>query len=114
MNIPINCPICNDPLLNKYDELSKIFSSRKTSSFLEKSCSKRINHSYVLSLNQDAELFILEISFILGNFCWNFERKISYFWGGSGEKKIYFPWFEPEIIDAKKFMNKLRAIVVFS
>lgn len=114
MNIPINCPMCGDPLLNEYDKfVSQTTGDRKSLVHLVKSCSKRLNHSYFITLNDKEELFCLQLSLRFGTFYWNFERKIC--WATHNYKdRIDFPWFDPEIIDSKKFTHKLKTIVTFS
>ena len=122
MNIPTCCPICGDILLNEYDKfVSATTGDRKSLVHLVKSCSKRLNHSYFVTLDDKEELFILQISTKLGIFYWNFEKKKAWVVSnicpppGEGKRSVIdLPWFDPDITDSKKFLNKLKTYVTFS
>ena len=119
MNIPINCPICGDILLNEYDKsVAAITGDRKSLMHLVKSCSKRLNHSYFITLNSNEELFILQLSTRFGTFYWNFENKkawaVSTIQPSKGKQTVTdLPWFDPDIADSKKFLNKLKTYIIF-
>lgn len=112
MQVPINCPICNDPLLNTYK-----------GSELIKSCTNKLNHKYSctlldvfqveLRLQYDTILQrnlvwyngINEIDFYIGNF-----NKISL----SSIKENIIPWFEPDFSDYMSLVNKIKMLIIFS
>jgi hypothetical protein len=110
MSVPINCPICNDPLLNDFREG---FGDKHV--VLIKSCSKRIDHQYSCHINNQEMVYLISITLKFGQFFWNFNHNL--FWmtkvrGGS--KSLTLPWFVPDFTDRYRLFKKLKTYVVFS
>jgi len=107
MQIPINCPICNDPLLNTYVLEQCI-----------KSCTNKLNHKFSCSLyneiwqiklQYDSDNIIVwfpvlkEITLCKGN--WNTHKL------GKNES---IPYFEPDFSNFKALVIKIKMLILFS
>lgn len=109
MNIPINCPCCNAPLLNSFVDFGKI-------SIIRKQC-HQINHNFKLVCSGDKIASIhIEIDPNTSKLVtWNFlSQSITL---SNTRKNIVnrnaIPWFEPDLSDYKALINKLRTYICF-
>ena len=108
--MPVNCPICGDPLVNNYSDLPK---GRER---LTKKCSKRLNHNIMIRACDSNHDYIDWISIP-----WNDTDVINWYYGVgslllSTIKGVdyHIPWFEPDFSDFKRLKEKLKTYLVFS
>src|ERR1035437_4277922 len=112
MQVPINCPICNDPLLNTYK-----------SSELVKSCTNKITHKYSCTT---IDVFLVEVrlqydTIAQHNLIWhNGVNEIGLYTGNFNKipfaayKENVIPWFEPDFSDYSDLVNKIKMLILFS
>lgn len=112
MQVPVNCPICNDPLLNTYK-----------GSELVKSCTNKLSHKYSITI---IDVFIVETrlqydTIAQHNIIWyNGVNEIDLYTGNfnklplSSVKQNVFPWFEPDFSDFSAVVNKIKMLILFS
>lgn len=111
MIIPINCPYCNDHLLNTFNiHISKYDN-------LLKSCSKRINHTYSCLYDHNDD--IIYVCFIIDwkRFTWDYKSKqliVDNAFKNTDKKSIIIPWFDPDFSNKKVIINKLKTCLTFS
>jgi hypothetical protein len=107
MNMPINCPLCNYPLLNTFKENSdKLYTIMKV-------CEKRIDHTYTCFSDPNGNVAIIKLRIHCGTFYWDVRRQTTWIYSQNNTKTI-LPWFEPNFENRLKFYNKLKTYTVFS
>ena len=115
MKMPINCPICGDPLV---DFLSKI-----TAVSIHKSCDKQLNHKLFIKFTteDEAEYISLYPSHSFHRIIWYSKNLVAPYGErgrgilvDSGRKFAYIPYFEPDFSDYPKLLAKLKTYLLFS
>jgi len=127
MNIPNRCPKCGDILVNDLT-----FPDKST-----KECQKRVNHIFKVVLDSKDSLIIMHYKEIKSkgkakfDISWNFvERRIfvgpyisikgrtigasTMTPGWDHKSTMVIPWFEPELSNFPKLLNKLKTYICFS
>lgn len=122
----IDCPKCYEPLLNGVIELKSGAEAWK------KVCDKKIDHSFIYLTKEGKEDLVLAIGMTLNSnkslkVFWDFVcRKIIVHKGKSIVDPIYvrspiianevleIPWFEPNIDEYDKLIDKIKKYVIFS
>ena len=108
--LPINCPICNDPLVNDYDNIAR------GRTRLTKKCYKRIDHRITIRACDTNHDYINFISIPWG------DKSVINWYYGTGHVLLntvegvdyHIPWFEPNFSDYKRLKEKLKTYLVFS
>lgn len=109
--MPINCPICGDPMLNEFIRGS-------STSYINKRCMKRITHDILIRempTTNDIDFISLKIDHG-AQIIWYFYTKsilVNTYYGDI-IKDLYIPWFEPDFSDIKKLLSKIKTYMVFS
>lgn len=107
MNVPTKCPVCGDPLLNS-------FGIAPEGKSLWKSCNKRLNHNIEFFLQSEVDNRVGRFTIILGKLrvsWWLSEQRLQIIKDGKVED---LPFFEPDLSDYGKLINKLRTYLTFS
>ncbi len=116
MEIPINCPICNDILCSEFDDHYRIKSTT-----IRKICNKKINHNYkLISFDRDS---IYEIELIIPHFkkikfIWRFINNSLYYCESPikklGSLVTYLPFFIPDFSNFPKLISRLKTCLLFN
>jgi hypothetical protein len=119
MKIPTKCPCCHDPLLSSYQE------SRSGPGKWKKTCANKLSHKFTCMHDDNSEELILigvELSSKVYATWWLDGQKLvissvvppltSIY--SSRESYIWLPYFEPDISNYKKLIDKLKTYLVFS
>ncbi len=109
MKVPIKCPFCGDPMLNIFppaeDHHNKV----------TKYCNRRIDHS-VTVLVEDEEVSQMAID--IGNglqAVWLFILKAVWIQGTKKDQQVVIlPFFEPDVSNYKRLVEKVKTYLVFS
>jgi len=112
MKMPSHCPFCKAPMLNTYTPFLNTNASN-----LVKTCNKNITHkiSFTSLLRDHDEVNRITIPW--GPYCafkWAFYAEDNYkllFSHKFGNTKL--PFFEPDLSNYKKLINKLNTYLVF-
>ncbi len=123
MKMPIKCPVCNKTMLT-------IFTKLKLANSVSPVCQKTCNHNNydisLYSLEDDWEGIICHASILYKNTTfgngtilaiWDFSiLKMSLLIEENEEraKRLSLPWFEPDLSNPKKLLNKIKTYIVFS
>ncbi len=124
MKMPIKCPVCNKIML-------KTFTKFKLANSVSPVCKKTCNHNdyeislYSLEDNYWGEVIcrasILYKNTTFGNgtilAIWDFGvLQMSFLIEENEEraKRLSLPWFEPDLSNPKKLLNKIKTYIVFS
>lgn len=119
MNIPTVCPKCHGTLLNGPLVI-------KGASAWKKVCDKKIDHSFICLIKEEQEEKIVVIGMTLSR-----DKSIKVFWDlvrrkilvhrsesivipFPGNEVLEIPWFEPNIDEYDKLINKIKKYVTFS
>ncbi len=128
MIIPSKCPICGDILVN--DFFPAIAKSTKA-------CDKRLNHIFKLVIDENYNLLVMSYTDLKNSkkskfsVSWNFvERRIfigpsilikgrtvgptTMTPGWEYQSTTKLPWFEPDLSDFPKLLNKIKTYMCFS
>jgi hypothetical protein len=118
MNIPIKCPCCNKILLNQQNSLGTA-----DSIVWKKLCVDNPNHKFILVWNIKTEHIISLIVSNSTNLFYKFlplENKIAIFSNLAGatskrsKTNTQIPYFNPELNNWNKLLNKLKTYTIFS
>jgi|ERR1035437_6059815 hypothetical protein len=113
MKIPINCPFCNDVMLTDYTEY---FHDNKES--IHKICSSKIDHSvqYVAWTYDDFVYeIILRIALKPLKYAkWLMGIKVLRIDTDNKTGSLYLPWFDPNSMNHKQIIEKLKTYILFS
>lgn len=111
MKVPVDCPVCGDPMLNTFPPAEDL-NNRVT-----KSCTSRLNHKIVIIVDGDE---VNQMSIDLGNgleaiFLFLMDR----IWiqptkGSQKDGFVVLPMFEPDLSNYKKLVDKVKTYLVFS
>lgn len=113
MIIPIDCPICSEPLINEDAHLYK-YGGRK---FFIKKCNKKLNHKLGIVIDEQTNLIesIFLQSFTLCAYWYYSDNKLTlHKLPLNSTSAINIPWFEPDLFKFQKLLNKLKTYIVFS
>lgn len=112
MKVPINCPVCGDPMLNTFPPAEDL-NNRVT-----KSCTSRLNHKIVVLVDGDE---VNQMSIDLGNgleAIWLFLMGKIWIQPTKGSKRednfVILPFFEPDLTNYNKLVDKVKTYLVFS
>lgn len=108
------CPCCGNPLLNEV--MTGIQEVHR------RSCMKRLDHKFTTTIDSKRDEIVtmgIEISPQgMVRFQWNFKNKTAFVAKGPPEQAketaVYLPYFEPDLSDYWKLVNKLRTYITFS
>jgi hypothetical protein len=115
MKIPITCPKCGDILLN--EEL-KIF---PTPGVWKKSCTKRLGHKFSITYNiNESDISTLSIHIANKTYAsWDFRNRLLHV-GKEGlslketiKSSLFIPYFEPDLLNYKKLVSKIKTYILF-
>ena len=109
MKAPTKCPVCGDPMLNVFPPAEEL------SDRVHKHCDKRLNHAIVITCNgNEVEALTIELNKNTQlEAVWYFYVKE--LWITDKDKPVItLPWFEPNLSDYKKLVNKIKTYLVFS
>lgn len=114
MKAPINCPVCGDPMLNTFPPAEDMHDSGKVT----KTCTLRLNHKITIIAEGEE---VSQMSIDLGNGLEAiFLFLLNKVWvqpTRANKNKIDYtilPFFEPDLSDYKKLVNKVKTYLVFS
>lgn len=112
MKAPINCPVCGDPMLNVFPPAEDLTNK------LTKYCNLRLNHKITMIVNGDE---VSQMSIDLGNgreAIFMFYLKKIWVQSIAGSSKpmdyIILPFFEPDLSNYKKLVDKVKTYILFS
>jgi len=112
MRAPIKCPVCGDPMLNTFPPAEDM-DNRVT-----KSCTRRIDHKITMIADGDE---VSQMSLDLGNdqeAVWLFTLNAVWIQARLHSKNpkntVVLPFFEPDLSDYKKLVDKVKTYLVFS
>jgi len=111
MKAPINCPVCGDAMLNTFPPAEEM-DWRVT-----KSCTRRLDHKIVIIADNDE---VSQMSIDLGNGLEAvFLFLLNNIWiqptrGGKKVNHTVIPFFEPDLSNYKKLVDKVKTYLVFS
>lgn len=120
MKTPTICPKCHEPLMNS------VLPLRNGAESWKKVCDKKLDHSFICLTKEGKEDVIILIGMTLSydksiKVCWDFVRtKIVVHKGESivvpfpGKGFLEIPWFEPNIDEYDKLIDKIKKYVTFS
>ncbi len=109
MKAPIHCPVCGDPLLNIFPPAEDL-TNRVT-----KICSRRVNHNIVFLVEDDE---VSQMAIDIGNglqAVWLFLLEAVWIQGIKKDKEVMvLPFFEPDLSNYRKLVNKVKTYLLFS
>ena len=112
MNIPIHCPKCKNILITIY----KPYSLKRE--YLSKRCDKFIDHyvSFVTGTNHSkVEYFCIRFKYNPPiTAMWNFVNNEITVHGGEQPGYVLIPYFEPDIENYDKLINKIKMCLIFN
>ncbi len=118
MKAPKNCPVCGDPMLNIFPPAEDLNNT------VTKHCNKRLSHNISMHVEGD-EVISLTIDInpkTKLQATWTFDSRKFCVWTGTttrtGTSAIktwkYLPYFDPDLSDYQKLINKVKTYLVFS
>jgi hypothetical protein len=111
MRAPINCPICGDPLLNTFPPAEDL------SDKLTKSCNRRTTHAIAMAVEGD-EVMSLSIGINTTHklqATWLFNKQEILVWEENSRSiPTNIPYFEPDLSNYRKLVDKIKTYIVFS
>jgi hypothetical protein len=111
MKIPIDCPICNSPLLNEY-----IGAPQTQLQILHKSCKKTLGHriTFVASPHDHDTVQVISIDL-------STDKRINWYppiqnllINSSDGTDYHLPYFEPDFSSYNKLIQKIKTYMTFS
>ena len=112
MKAPTHCPVCGDPMLNTFPPAEDL------SNKVTKSCTLRLNHKITLIAEGDE---VSQLSIDLGNGLEAiFLFLLNKIWVQSNKSNTIgidytiLPFFEPNLSNYKKLVEKVKTYLVFS
>jgi hypothetical protein len=112
MKAPIKCPCCGDPLLNIFPPAEDLTNKHS------KYCNRRVTHSIAMIVEDD-EVTSLSIGISHKTqlqATWMFGMREIWVLDPSNKDKIVttIPYFEPNLADYRRLINKIKTYLVFS
>src|SRR5260370_39678428 len=109
MNIPIDCPICGDALVNE-------FLDHPGKSLHYKRCEKRLDHKFFVRVDDD-KLYRFTLKYEGLTISWWFcdpAEDLRYVSIVVGEKLVpqMLPFVEPDFSDPKKLIRQLNTLLI--
>lgn len=114
MKAPIKCPVCGDPMLNTFPPAEDL------SNKVTKTCTSRLNHKIALIAEGDE---VSQLSVDLGNgmeaiflFLLNkvWVQPNNYTKNETKKGYVVLPFFEPDLSNYKRLVEKVKTYLVFS
>ena len=121
MKVPNKCPCCDEPLLNEYYELG----AEKTS-YLRQTCQSKIDHHIIFQSIQGKDNEVAKVIIYIKQSAptvraiWDLQRlQLTIVKNGqeidsSFQKYTEIPFFEPDLSDYSKLLDKLKTYLIFS
>lgn len=117
MKLPSTCPKCHDPLINTPIQTKGISAWKRV-------CDTKLNHSFVCII-KDEDDSVLVIGMTLNRSTglkvfWDFARQRILVHKGEShvpfpaDNLLQIPWFEPNINEYDKLIDKIKKYVTFS
>jgi hypothetical protein len=107
--IPINCPVCRDPLVNDFVPTSK------NNELHYKKCTKRLDHNISYLLDDIGALYSVTITLNVGRIlkaCWVYDIHKLFVYDHI--QRMELPYFDPDFSDYKKLTNKIKLYMLLS
>lgn len=119
MKTPTICPKCHEPLVNTALKL------RSGTIVWKKACKDKLDHEFLCIVKDEDNVVILTGMVLNRNtslkVCWDFiNNKIVIHKGETirfpfrGKGILEIPWFEPNMDEYDKLINKVRKLITFS
>jgi hypothetical protein len=112
MKMPEVCPFCKGTLLNEYID------PMAGSTYIRKICDKNITHNitFVSFNNQHDLVSYFYINYKSSRFEWSYKSKELCFYYPFilSKKETLLPWFEPDLSNYNKLINKVKTYLTFS
>lgn len=109
MKLPINCPKCNRALLN--EEIISI----GIKGWYKKCIS--VNHQFAYSITDHDEIISMSVVIYMNSLVmvtWNFPIETIMVTNNTNANRFYIPFFEPDLSNYNKLIDKLKKYIVFS
>lgn len=112
--MPKTCPICKDPVLNKFRD-----KPAPRSFELEKTCCSKPDHLFYCASKKadDTQAYVVSVTFNSARTkvaLWNIENKSLWITNTDPSNKILIPYIEPDFSDYRKLCQKLKTYLLFS
>lgn len=109
MKVPINCPVCGGALLNS-------FGIGRQGATIWKICTKRLDHNIEFLIDEYNDQKVNQFSINLPQLkvSWFTEEQKLTFTSSLSKNENSLPYFEPDLSDYRKLINKLKTYLVFS
>lgn len=112
MKVPVNCPVCGDPLLNIFPP-AEDFGNKVT-----KYCYRRVDHR-ISMIVEDNEVSQLSVDLADGTeaiFLFLLDKiwVQNTIYSKSKKNMVVLPFFEPDLSNYKKLVAKIKTYLVFS
>lgn len=114
MLMPKTCPICDEPVMNKFKETYD-----KNRFALEKTCDKKLDHIFFCASQKADENEVFTVSISIRNkdefsVAWYPTKKEVWVSNNRGTGRTSLPYFEPDFSNFKKLITKIKTYLVFS
>lgn len=106
MDMPINCPICSEPIINQFVDISF------NESFLKKA-HWAVNHFIAIEseIKNHDKVYCCYLTVNRQDFIWNFNKKIlEVYYRGTYSA---LPYFNPDFSNYPKLIHKLKTYITF-
>lgn len=108
----INCPICNSPLMNNFQE-------RRFKPVLTKYCNIKLNHNFSFEVQLDDNQDTVKDMTLIYNdlyIMWFPDEKRCLAWNKKNRTSlaISLPYFEPNFSNYQKLIEKIKLCILFS
>jgi len=111
MKTPINCPFCGDILRSDF------ITSYENISVLEKKCDKKLNHKITFRALTNNEDYVRYICIPISKDVearWYFSEEFFDIVNHKTNMRFALPWFNPDISNYNKLINKIQTYILFS
>jgi hypothetical protein len=111
MKTPSNCPFCGDPLLNEF------IKTVEGACYTNKICNKRLDHKIIIRpcLRNDDYVDWICIPYSKdANILWHMGPGSLIISNTTNGNRLYLPFFQPDLSNHKKLLNKIKTYILFS
>jgi hypothetical protein len=106
-----NCPFCGDPMINNFPPAEDM------SCYVTKYCNRRVDHNVKLIVDMDDDK-VTQMGIDLGNgyeAIFLFSLKAIWIQGIKKDKSMMvLPFFEPDLSNYRRLVDKVKTYLVFS